>query len=228
MEVTREAIASAPPPRGVAVGFGGGVEVRWDVSAQTVSFPGIEVRQEAAQDPVTPGLVGVHPSGRRALVMACRSAHGDPQLVEIDRTSGAVSVKAAFDGPGWIVGGYFANGLLVAEQRLGDTPRHRLHYNGRTVFERVGFQPPCVPAAFDRDIFVTVATLAPDPLTHSGPTEVCLVHLPSGAVRALAPVRGTRITVDGDVVIVDGRDERVTITLRRRGSRRSSRSKPAS
>lgn len=222
--------APAPPPaareRGVVVAHHGLATVRLDVNAGRLDRldPATgEVRASiaiaCAQDPLTPGLVALDARGQRALVMAARAAHGDPTLVLADFAAGTTDVVHAFEGPGWLVGGFCGRDdatLLVLEQRLGDDPRFRvlaLKAAPRELLVLRGTQPACVPCGVGDALIALVLCPAPDPLTLTGPPSLCLLDIASRHLVALAPAEGTGVRTHGDALVVEGGRERVTVRL---------------
>ncbi len=187
--------------------------VRMDLAAQTIARgDDAPIAIEARQDPVTPGFVAVE--GARALVTASRAPHADPRVLEIDFDARTAKRVASFDGPGWIVGGWFEGRPLFAEQRLGATPRFALRLDGRAIFERDGTQPAGVPVGYGA-VVLAVLALEPDAITGTGPTALVAIDPASRATRALVELAPGPIDVRGDEVTVEGARERVVVELAR-------------
>ncbi len=216
-KVERSAVEPERPQRGVAAGVGGPagapVTVTLDVAAGSVSDGKKTVKVDARQDPLTPGVVGVDDGGAQALVMASRGMHKDPALVLVDLRTERATVVHAFDGPGWVAGGFCSGDVVVCEQVLGDAPRYSLLVKGRRVLSVEGMQAPCVPVEIDDHMVAVLLCLRPDPMTFTGPTSLCVVDLQSGAAVPLAPAAGTRVSRAGGAVVVEGGAERVVVTL---------------
>ncbi|MDP2345271.1 MAG: hypothetical protein Q8O67_30280 [Deltaproteobacteria bacterium] len=172
-----------------------------------------------AQDPLTPGLVGVDDVGSRALVLSARSMHGDPSLVLVDLDTGTTETVRAFAGPGWIVGGFAgprAGGrasVVSCEQHLGDAPRFSVVVNAKSVWSSEAMQPPCVPIAVKDNVVALLLCVQPDPVSGTGPTSVCVLDLVTGTLQPLARAGGTRLRLEDGAIVVDGGRERVRIAL---------------
>lgn len=165
------------------------------------------------QDPLTPGLVAVDDSGRRALVMAARQMHADPALLLVDLDRKTSEVVHALDGPGWLVGAFSARGVVVCEQRLGDEPRFSVLLGGKRVWSIEGMQPPCVPAAWSDEVLALVVCPRPDALTGTGATALCVLDVVGKSLAPLTPAAGTAVRKEGDALVVEGGPELVRVRL---------------
>lgn len=168
----------------------------------------------AQQDPLTPGLVGVDETGDRALIMVSDSFHGPPVLWEVDLRNQSHRVCHRSEAPGWVVGAYLADALVVLEQRLGERPLFRVYRNESCVWESESLQNPCMPVAWSSDIYLLLLCLEPDPYTRTGPTQLCALDVVHGTLAGLLPAAGRRLAVQGDMAIVEGGEEHVHATLR--------------
>jgi hypothetical protein len=218
-----ERVAAAPAARlarGIAVGSNArGAQVVLDVNRSEVfaldaaGHAGPSVAVRTAQDPITPGLVAVDDTGRRALVMSCEEMHGSPSLVLVDLDAKTVEPVHHLDGPGWVTGGFGNKAPLVCEQRLGDEPRFSVLVGGKRVWSVEGMQQPCVPAMLDDHVALLVVCPKPDPMTGTGDGALCALDLVSGTLAPLCPAEGRRVHVDGDSIVVDGGGEIVRAKL---------------
>lgn len=166
------------------------------------------------QDPLTPGLVSVDESGKRALLMIADTFHGPPSLWEVDLSTQAHRVCHRSEEPGWLVGAYLPDALVVLEQRLGDRPMFRIYRNEGCIWESESLQNPCVPVAWSTDIYLLLLCLEPDPYTGTGPTQLCALDAIHGTLAGLLPAKGSRLSVRGDVAFVEGGEEHVHAKLR--------------
>lgn len=170
----------------------------------------------AQQDPMTPGLVGVHESGDRALIMIADAFHGIPSLWEVDLQTQTHRVCHRGEAPGWLVGAYMPEALLVLEQRQGQgqEPCFRIHRDGKCIYELAGLQNPCLPVAWSDEIYLLLLCLEPDPYTGTGPTQLCALDAVHGTLTGLLSASGPRLSIEGNVAIVEGGAEHVHATLR--------------
>lgn len=226
VEVTRSpAPASPPTARGLAVGDNGrGAVVLLDVNAGIVCAlqrdTGVrvdEVKVPCAQDPLTPGLVAVDESGRRALVMASRTMHGDSSLFCVNLDARTAEPMHTLHGPGWLVGAFGRKSIAVCEQRLGDAPTFSVFVQGKRVWSAAGMQQPCVPAFLDDDVLALVVCPSPDAVTLTGPGSLCALDLVHGTLAPLTAAEGSRVRVEDParlVLVVEGGSETVRVRLR--------------
>ena len=209
-------------PRGFVFGENrSGACIFFDVNAGEVGRldPNTGLRSDvmkvpAQQDPMTPGLVGVDESGHRALIMVSDAYHGVPALWEVDLQAQTHRVCHQAEAPGWVVGAYMPDALLVLEQRQGEQPLFRIHRKGQCILELAGLQSPCLPVAWSEDVYLLLLCLEPDPYTGTGPTQLCALDAVHGTLSGLLPAAGPRLSVVGDVAVVEGGAEHVTATLR--------------
>lgn len=216
--------------RGVTEGRNAaGVVVRLDVQKGALRRNDDDViALSCQQDPLTPGLVAVDDAGQRALVLAARAPHGDPQLVLVDLAQRSQQVVRSFEGPGWLCGGFAGSGaagaIVVVEQRLGDAPRFSVlvldqgaNSTARPVWSIEAMAQPSIPVAIDDDVVALVAVTNVAALTQTGDRAVIALDLKSGALAVLSKTDGDTVRVERSgeevVVVVDGGRERLRIVL---------------
>jgi hypothetical protein len=196
-------VDEGPRANGNAFGVGGGRVVVLDVVEGRVRVIADDVRDvcslSCAQDPMTPGVVSVRDDGKFALVMQAKEPHADVSLVRVNLDSGSVEQVHALSGPGWVVGGFAGNRVVVCEQRLGDEPRFRVLVDGEARFETEAMQQPCAPVEWQGEIALLLGSNG----------EMSLHMLESGAI---CPASGTRLRVEGEALIVEGGREALKIT----------------
>jgi hypothetical protein len=216
VDVARAPAARAAHRPGTAIGSSGATRVILDVIAGTIA---VEGRPEApialvcAQDPLTPGVVAVSVDGTRAIVMTARKAHGDPTLVVVDFTARSIDTVHAFDGRGWLAGGFAGARIVACEQRLGDAPRFTVLVGGKRVWSIDAMVAPCAPVSLGGDVVALLACTHPDALTFTGPSVLCALDLTSGTLAELTHAEGTRLSIEGAAVVVDGGAETVRVAL---------------
>jgi hypothetical protein len=159
-----------------------------------------------------PGLVSLTDDGTRAFVTVSSSAHEDAWLVELDLVKDTAIAVHAPVSKGSVTGTRWGKRLVVLEQLLGDDPRLRVLVDGRVLIARDGLHPLAPPVPLSDTHLLLLAVPKPDPISKSGEPQLCVLDA-SGTLVALAPAVGSRIRLDGRVVLVeDGRHiTRVTL-----------------
>lgn len=168
-----------------------------------------EVEVPCAQDPLTPGLVAVDESGRRALVMSARSLHADTSLMLVDLDARTATPVHTLDGPGWLVGAFGTRSIVVCAQRLGNDPLFSVIFHGKRVWSAAGMQQPSLPAPLSDDVLAVLLCPAPDAITLTGPSSLCVLDLVHGTLAPLVAAQGSRVRLMNDVLVVDGGAETV-------------------
>jgi hypothetical protein len=223
VDVTRAPAPRRPAPtRGLAIGTNGrGARIVLDVNAGVVAAldeAGVrtdDVAVACAQDPLTPGLVAVDDAGRRALVMSSRTLHEDSTLLLVDLDAHTAKPVHALAGPGWIVGAFGRESLVVVEQRLGAAPAFRVVVDGRVVWSLPGMQQPSLPALLDDELLALLVCPAPDPVTLTGPSSLCVLDLVHGTLAPLLPAEGCAVRWAEGVLVVEGGAEIVRVRVAR-------------
>jgi len=213
--LSSEVISGSPDTnigRGVIVGANeAGQTAFMDVEGQEAGLIDLRtgersnvVKVASFQDPLTPGLISIDPSGQKILVMLRASMHADPSLVEVDLNQAQTRTVHAFDGPGWLAGAYMPDGITILEQRLGESPVFSIIRKGQTVWTCEGTQPPVFPAAWTKELYLLLVCPNPNPLTGTGPNELCALDIVHGALTPIVEAEGHRIKIGEEDVIIEG------------------------
>lgn len=155
------------------------------------------------QDPITPGPIAVHEKGRRVLLLCRGTRFADNQLLEIDLESGEQTIRHRYNGPGWLMGQFLKDEVIIFEQRLGDEPTFVVKKGESTIWESSGTQPMVLPQIWSDQFIIMLACLNPNPLTRTGPTQLCALDINSSAMFPLSSIEGQRLSIDRNVIRVE-------------------------
>jgi hypothetical protein len=156
------------------------------------------------QDPLTPGLLALDDAGNNVLVMASQSLHADAALLQVNLETQKVDTVHQLQGPGWLAGAFMPEGIVILEQKLGEEPVFSVIQNGQTLWTCAGAQSPILPAAWSNEVYLFLLCPEPNPLTGTGPTQLCALDIVQGVLAPLVPAQGNHIRVDGELVTVEG------------------------
>ena len=155
------------------------------------------------QDPLIPGAISVHPNGDKVLLMAKDTRYTDSRLVEINLDSQTQQIVYRQEGPGWLLGIHHGNEIIILEQTLGDSPQFTVRYKNKALWQVHGTQPLVAPAVWQDNYVLLIACPEPNPLTGTGPTQLCALDLNQGTLFPICEAQGESITVDEETVSVE-------------------------
>jgi len=156
------------------------------------------------QDPLMPGMLALDEAGDKVILMASKSEHGDASLLQVNLESQNVDTLHQLEGPGWLAGAYMPEGIVILEQKLGESPVFSVIQNGQTLWSCPGTQSPSLPVAWSPEVYLLLVCPEPNPLTGTGPMQLCALDIVQGALAPLLPADGNHIRVDGEQVTVEG------------------------
>ena len=159
------------------------------------------------QDPLTPGPIAVDAHGRNALVLSRASRFGDNKLLRINLETGEQTTVHEYAGPGWLMGQFLDDNILVFEQRLGDEPSFFVRRNDKIIWNCAGTQPMVLPQIWDNEFAIMLACTKPNPLTGTGPIQLCALEILSGTLFALTSIEGHRLSLRKNVIRVEQRNQ---------------------
>ena len=217
--VSSEAVAKTqktlPSKRGfVAVAHPGSHEqmIYFDVSQQELGVLNIHNKEKITthhidcyQDPITPGPLAVDETGNRVLLLSRAARFTDNRLLEVNLVTGEQTTHHQHAGPGWLMGQFVKDEVLVFEQRLGEEPVFLVRRRDKTIWESQGTQPMVLPQIWSHQFIIMLACPNPNPLTGSGPTQLCALDFRTGVIFPLVSIEGKRLSVDGNIIRVEYR-----------------------
>ncbi|MEE2902787.1 MAG: hypothetical protein VYC39_10675 [Myxococcota bacterium] len=217
--VSSEAVAKAqktlPSKRGfVAVAHPSSHDqmIYFDVNQQELGVLTIHNSEKIAthridcyQDPITPGPLAVDQEGKRVLLMSRAARFTDSRLLEVNLITGEQITHYQHAGPGWLMGQFVKDEIIVFEQRLGEEPVFLVWRRDKTIWESRGTQPMVLPQIWSDPFILMLACTNPNPLTGSGPTQLCALDFRTGVIFPLASIEGERLSVDGNIIRVENR-----------------------
>ena len=161
---------------------------------------------ECFQDPITPGPLAVDEEGKRVLLLSRAARFTDSRLLEVNLVTGEQITQHHSDGPGWLMGQFVKDEVIVFEQQLGEDPFFWVRRRNKIIWESRGTQPMVLPQIWSDQFIIMLACPNPNPLTGDGPTQLCALDFRRGAIFPLVSIEGKRLAIDGNIVRVENRN----------------------